>query len=454
MAVAPDIIGGATASFGGNNMTMSRTIASLIAMSVVFHCGIAFGAAPGQPSPPGSPLSVPQATTTTSSSEVLSADQTSIIKRLWSKYNRLGELALSRSQPDLSLEMFGHALDEAKLLGLSHPAFATTYDGLMKAYAMQGRFDDASQAGLEALALREKTLGKTHPAVGKNLVDIATIYRRQKKTSEADQLLRRASAIQNGTATANSAGKNDSLIGQAKLNLEQGKMDQAAQLYEKVIVADLQKSVAPGEAAGHLEEFAALRWQQGMLSQSAMLLSKALANRERVNPDTNEARATLRNYGRACALTGRLDEGAKAVQRLLQYDRNKLNPSSPDFAFDLCSLGLLKLARGENSAAEMAFDSALDTQEKALPADHPDLADSFSGMARVNLVSGNVAQAEKLFRRALEIKEHARYPDVLKVDDLEGLAKALAVSNASESAQLLQKASNVRQKTGSQIAAK
>lgn len=429
-------------------------IAFLLAGGILYGCtNYALAASTGpQPnaglSAPGSPVQLSSGLPSTT------PEQRAAVKQLWQKYNRLGELALSRKEPSLALEMFGHALDEAKLLNFSYPSFALTYDGLMKAYAMQGRWNDASQAGLEALQLREQLLGRNHASVGKSLSDLALIYQVQKRNSEADALLKRARTISQGSAVGSAAP--DPLAGvyaQAKSLLEQGKFEAAAPLYEKVVIGDVQRSIDPTRAAGHLEEFAALRWQQGMLSQSTMLLNRAMAQRERANADSEQTRALLRNYARACALTGRTDDGAKVVQKLLQFDRNKLSPASGDFAFDLCTLGLLKLNRGEYSAAQMALESALDTQEKALAANHPDLADSCSGMARVQCALGNLTEAEKLFRRSLQIKERAHYPEILKADDLEGLARCIANSNATESNQLIQKASAIREQSGSHLAA-
>lgn len=121
-----------------------------------------------------------------------------------------------------------------------------------------------------------------------------------------------------------------------------------------------------------------------------------------------------------------------------------LSPTSPDFAFDLSTLGLLKVAKGEHTAAQITLESAMDTQEKALPPDHPDLADSCSAMAQVNLAQGKLGEAEKLFRRSLQIKEKCHYPDVLKLSDIDGLAKTLAATDKAEAEAFLNKAQAIR----------
>lgn len=134
------------------------------------------------------------------SNSSLTPDQTYLVRQMWKKYNRLGELALSKNQADLAIEMFGHALDEVKLLKSSHPAFATTYDGLMKAYAMQGRFEDARLAGQEGLTLREQHLGKGSPALVQNLMDLATLNKKLNRLPDEQIMLQRLAAIQKGSS--------------------------------------------------------------------------------------------------------------------------------------------------------------------------------------------------------------------------------------------------------------
>lgn len=389
-------------------------------------------------------VQTPAAPTVSNSS--LTADQTYVVRQMWKKYNRLGELALSKNQADLAIEMFGHALDEVKLLKSSHPAFATTYDGLMKAYAMQGRFEDARLAGQEGLTLREQHLGKGgSPALVQNLMDLATLNKKLNRLQDEQVMLQRLAAIQKGSSRAVPADAPETASSLARVYLEQGKLNEAAAQYAQVVQIDQQKVPQDNvSAAQHLEEYASVRWQQGDLAESARLLAKTLAYREGTKADSPEARATLRNFARACALSNRLDDAAKSVQKLLAYDRMHLSPASPDFAFDLSTLGLLKVAKGEHTAAQITLESAMDTQEKALPPDHPDLADSCSAMAQVDLAQGKLAEAEKLFRRSLQIKEKCHYPDVLKLSDIDGLAKTLAATDKAESEAFLNKAQAIR----------
>jgi CHAT domain-containing protein len=88
-------------------------------------------------------------------------------------------------------------------LGPTHPAVATSLNGLAELYRNQGRAAEAEPLHRRGLAIREQALGPTHPRVALSLGNLATLLAQQHQRALALKLFERALQISLAVGQAN-----------------------------------------------------------------------------------------------------------------------------------------------------------------------------------------------------------------------------------------------------------
>ena len=214
------------------------------------------------------------------------------------------------------------------LMASGTPQIASTPEGLersgLTAYAEE-RYDDASQAFLEAIRASERP-GAQDPGLGQFLSDLAWLYHQQDRDSEADSLLRQALAID-------------------------------------------QKSFGSDAlpAARRTQELGMLYQAEGRFKEAGPLLVRALSLYE-TNPkaDARELAITQAQVGLNYQAVGKLDRGEIFLKKALVGLDSGMGKDPCYWAATLIDLAELYRASNRESEANRMFERAL-REAKAIP---------------------------------------------------------------------------------------
>jgi tetratricopeptide (TPR) repeat protein len=187
-----------------------------------------------------------------------------------------------------------------------------------------GRYDDASQAFLEAI--RESEHEDAQPGLGQLLSDLGWLYHEQDRDAQADSLLRRALVIDR------------TRFGPDAL-----------------------------PAARRTQELGMLYQAEGKFKEAGPLLERALSLYER-NPkaDARELAITQAQVGLNYQATGNLDRGEVLLKRALVGLESGMGKDPCYWAATLIDLAELYHASNRESEANRAFERAL-REAKAVP---------------------------------------------------------------------------------------
>jgi tetratricopeptide (TPR) repeat protein len=120
-------------------------------------------------------------------------------------------------------------------VGVNHPDYATALNNLANVYRFQGKYAEAEELHLCALAIKEKALGPSHPAVASSLNNLAVVYQDQGNYAEAAELYQSALAIEEKALGPSHPDIAASLDNLANVYMFQGKYAEAADLHLRAL---------------------------------------------------------------------------------------------------------------------------------------------------------------------------------------------------------------------------
>jgi hypothetical protein len=379
------------------------------------------------------------------------------VRRLFSKYERLGITALKKDDYGTAIEMLGQAAQEAEVLKMSNADYAGCLQLLAVAYEKYGKSADSIKCQEKALEILNKSEAVDEKSKLDAVIRMASIYAETGDEKAATEKLQKAlsEAETRGMDERTKCGIIEKL---QSIAMDRGDFAAAHGFLEKLMQYD-QKRPADLSSARHLEQMARLSWKDGNFEEARNLLAQSLQIRKSLSdplapsqmgtaaaasastsasvsiagtePDSlggtdkeSEMNALLRNLISANLLLGVYDEPEQDIKTVLSYDRMHLAPDSPDYLFDLLSLAQIKLHGRETSAAKFLCQEVLNSQKDSHQENNTDTAQAYSLLARSAEAQKQWKEASSFAQQAINIRQKCSAPELLSKNDRELLARA------------------------------
>lgn len=150
-------------------------------------------------------------------------------------------------------------------------------------------------------------------------------------------------------------------------------------------------------------------YQQGLYSEAARLLSRALQIRELILGDTHPTVAhSLNNLAWAYQMQGDYATAEPLHQRALQIRETVLGETHPDVAYSLNSLGMLYYHQSQYTEAEPLLLRAVQIRENFVGDRRSELATSINHLAVLYQAQGRYNEAEILRQQVAHVQEQIR----------------------------------------------
>lgn len=281
----------------------------------------------------------------------------------------------------LALKLEGHYQDAVRLgqervaesekeFGPDHIQTAMWLNQLGLLYSQIGDYDQAEQAYLRSLNIKEKAKKPNHLAVAVTLLHLGDLYVTKGEFARAEPLLQRARAIR-----------------------------------EKVLGPDHPDVAQTLASLGRLKLFL------GDYAAAETLERQALGMSEKAyGPDHLRVAACLEYLGEVRRHTGDLPGAEASFQRALAIREKTPRPDHPVLARNLSNLGLLMVMMGKYAQAESFYKRALDVYARSVGTQHPAAAQTMSNLAGLYTTLGNYERSAQLQRQALAILEQTYGP--------------------------------------------
>jgi len=291
-----------------------------------------------------------------------------------------------------------------KLLGESHPVYATSLHNLAFLYQSMGDSARALPLYEQARALTRKALGESHPAYATSLNNLAALYESRSDYAKALPLLEQARALNKQVLGESHPGYALSLNNLAALYQALGDHAKALPLFEQARA--LRKQVL-GENhpdyATSLNSLAVLYWSMGDYAKALPLCEQARALRQQALGESHPDYAlSLNNLAMLYRSMGDYARALPLLEQTCALVKKTQGESHPDYATSLHNLAALYRSMGDHARALPLFEQARALRKQALGESHPDYVASLNDLAVLNLRMGNHATAQRLSRQALE----------------------------------------------------
>jgi tetratricopeptide (TPR) repeat protein len=166
----------------------------------------------------------------------------------------------------------------------------------------------------------------------------------------------------------------------------------------------------PATAGTVLSNYGAFLQREGQHDEAASVMRRALQLlRQAREPSDPEIAAALNTLGLALGDAGDYEDAKGALRESVRLHEAAFGPRHPKVATVINNLGLVHYAAGEHDQARSSYERALGMDEAALGPDHPDVATDLNNLGLALHGLGDASGAQRTFERALRIVE-AAYP--------------------------------------------
>lgn len=287
--------------------------------------------------------------------------------------------------------------------GEESAALAASLDELARTLDAQGRYDEARQAGEEALSIRRRVLGPGHRDVADSLFVLAGIETYGTGDYDrAEALHREALAIRRDVLGPRHAAVGESLNALAVVHLNQGDLAGAEALYTECL--ELYRAILGDEhpeVAMVMENLGGVYFQQERHEEAIALLHSVLDVRRRMLGDDHTAVArTIHNMGAVYQGMKDFASAERAYDESIVRLKATLGADHPDVAAALYNVGRFQVEKGDLPAAERTFREVLAIRVEKLAASHPDTASARLRLGSVLADGQRFAEAEPLLLEA------------------------------------------------------
>lgn len=316
-----------------------------------------------------------------------------------------------------------------KEFGANHEAVARSHSLLAMSNKELGKYAEARQSYLRALAIYEATRGPEDRAVAVILRGLGKLSRLQKNDVEAEDYYRRSLSIntrllnkeQPDLELLRDIGEDLREVGQIKFS--QGNYN-AAEEAMAMALAIHEAALPPDDPslAFYLDELAELYDLQGKPVEAVSLRLRARTLFEKAyenNVPNNIIERTEfmawkdSDIALALAKTGRSNDAEKILLKSLAEIEKFYGLDHLNATLILDRLGLLYLGQQRLSEAEAAYRRSLAIREKVNGPDSASVANTKSLLAGVLTAQSRFAEAEELYLRSLKTLEKSDGPEGL-----------------------------------------
>ncbi len=249
-------------------------------------------------------------------------------------------------------------------------------------YGNYVRDPEAEQAGMRAVALKEKILGPEHSEVAVTLRLMGDLYAVRADYERARAFYERAIAIHRKSPDQVSQYAN-ALKEFAMLLTKSGEFAQARSAFEQAL--EIRKKNFPPDSlntAITLSEYAVFLREAGSYDQSREYFLRASAIFDKkMGADHVLGTECLNEYGALLNKMGRPAEAKQVLERALAIEEKAYGPVQVDLAFVLNNLAIASTALGELDRAKPLYERALAIAEPVYGPDHPEVARILGGYA-------------------------------------------------------------------------
>jgi tetratricopeptide (TPR) repeat protein len=261
------------------------------------------------------------------------------------------------------------AWNEAAKFGTDSPQMGDTENIYGILFENQGRYNEAEQRHLHALAIRER---RSHLSTNNTelLADtqnnLAGVFKNLGRLQEAEALYRKALAIRESVL-----GSTHPEVGQTQSNLgnvlkDMGEYAQAETLYQSAIAIAQAREPNSNNLATAYINLAVLYSNMGHYAEALAFDEKSLALRTQILPAQHPHIAhSMNNLAYSHLALGAADKALPLLQQALAIFRANFADSHPDIAQTLVNLGRAYAALGRNAEAEAHLREGLKLRESA-----------------------------------------------------------------------------------------
>ncbi len=313
----------------------------------------------------------------------------------------------------------------------------STGDSLTQALALsqlgqllmnQGKYPEAWESHLQALALREKALGPEHPDVAASISNLASVAWWMGRYEEAAEKAERAVTLQSKALGPEHPEVIKTLMISAGTLFEVGRYEDALRRHEHTL--ELQEKVLGTEhpsVSTSLINISITLMSLGRYEEARQRSERARDLAEKY-PDPLKLAGALISLGAALSELGRHEEAQQQQRRALALRQKALGPAHALVAESLRFHGveLTHLRKYREARAEL--DRALVIHEKALGKDHPDLTYPLVALGDLMLAQGQPAEALPFLERAQKLTPEGN----IRAEVRFALARALWGAKRSE----------------------
>ncbi len=291
----------------------------------------------------------------------------------------------------------------------------------------RGDWAAAIESQQRALAIKERILGVDHPAVATSLVNVANAVSAQGEKARAAALYERALGIfeqalgpdHPSVATcANNLGSTQTDLG-----------DYAAarrHLSRALAIREASFGVGHVSTASTLNNLASVQLSLGELDGARASFERSLAiRRASSGPDHPDVALALANLAKVERHMGRLTEAKTHQEEALAIRERALRPDHPDLVDSLTALAFVCFKLDELDRAHELYTRAVAIATKANGEDHSEVASALLGLADVARKRARHEEALALFERVVAMRDSAEVQPVDRGVARFALARAL-----------------------------
>ncbi len=280
-----------------------------------------------------------------------------------------------------------------------------------------GRYDDAAQLILSALAIRRQQLGEMHLDVAQSLNSLAEAYDTHGEYAEAEPLYQQALVIREQLLGPLHIEVAHSLGNLAWLYREVGKYAQA-ELYARRairICEEIQETALP-ELAICLNSLGAIYFAQGKYAEAEPIFQRVLTIREQIlTEEQPEFASSLNNLATVYRCLAKYEESEQLLRRALAINERIGGLHHPDVAYNLHNLAEVYNLQARYEEAEPLLLRSLAIRQQVLSPQHPGIGTSLNALGKLYANMSRFSEAESLFQQALAFRERVlgpEHPDV------------------------------------------
>ena len=271
-----------------------------------------------------------------------------------------------------------------QLLGNDHAEIAATLNALGEVRYDRGDFDGAERLYDEALAMRRRLFGGQHAAVATSLDNLGNIYQEHGDDAAAEKAYRDALAIRRVELGPDHKDVAASLNNVATILHDREEYEAAEEMYmESLVIARRVLGESHPEVATSLNNLAVLLHDQQKLEEAEPVYREALAiARQTLGAQHPGVVVSINNLAVLLTDMQRFEEAEGLLDESLRISVVAWGEGAVQVGYVYRQMGSMELERGDTEVALDDYERALGILDTQLPTDHPEMIFAQAGRGR------------------------------------------------------------------------